>query len=309
MPVTRQQPVARDHFTAMGSTAELVVDGHQADELIAWARVAIAELEAKWSRFRDDSELNRICRRAGAGPVPASPQTLSAISKAIQLWYVTDGRFDATIRTALERSGYDRSFELVEDDATLAPPPRPAPGCSEIRVDHVGNTVELPVGSNLDLGGIGKGLAADLIATGLIERGASGACVAMGGDVRVVGSPPDGVAWAIPVEDPLDESRVLCVRFLTNQALVTSTTRFRRWRRGDAPMHHLIDPLTGASARRGVTAVIAQADETWWAEGVAKAALVAGVDDGLDLLQRLGIASVIIGDDGSTRCTSQWNAA
>ena len=53
-------------------------------------------------------------------------------------------------------------------------------------------------------------------------------------------------------------------------------------------MHHIIDPATGAPAERGVAAVIAEADEAWWAEGVAKAALVAGVGDGLALLERLG---------------------
>ena len=74
-------------------------------------------------------------------------------------------------------------------------------------------------------------------------------------------------------------------------------------------MHHLIDPATGAPARRGVTAVIAQADEAWWAEGVAKAALVSGTDDGLELLERLGVAAVVVGDDGTYRFTSRWDAA
>jgi thiamine biosynthesis lipoprotein len=292
----------------MGSSAEIVVDGHNADALLAWAQQAIAELEARWSRFRDDSELNRICEHAGLGPVSASPQTVSAIAKAIQLWYVTDGCFDATVRPALEACGYDRSFELVENDDAPTPSPPPVPGCSGIRVDHVESTVALPSGVRLDLGGIGKGLAADLVATELIERGARGACVALGGDVRVAGLPPYGLAWQIPVEDPLDESRTLCIRPLTDEGVITTTTRFRRWRRADATMHHLIDPATGTSARRGVTAVIAQADETWWAEGVAKAALVAGIDGGVALLERLGIAALILCDDGSKRRTSQWNA-
>ena len=57
-----------------------------------------------------------------------------------------------------------------------------------MRIDRDHNTVALPAGVQLDLGGIGKGLAADLVASGLVERGALGACVALGGDVRVAGS-------------------------------------------------------------------------------------------------------------------------
>jgi thiamine biosynthesis lipoprotein len=290
----------------MGSTAELVIVGNKGTELSDWAIARIEQLEALWSRFRPESELNRICRLAGAGPVPASAETLEVIGHAVALWYVTDGRFDPTIRAALEACGYDQTFRLVAPNGPAAPATHSAPGCEGVRIDREHGTVALPAGLRLDLGGIGKGFAADLVATGLVERGAVGACVALGGDVRVAGHAAGAAAWLIPIEDPRDESRKLGTRALVDQAVVTSTTRFRRWRRGDTVMHHLIDPATGAPARRGVGAVVAQADDAWWAEGVAKAALVAGADDGLDLLERLGIAAVIVGDDGSCHFTSRW---
>ena len=163
-------------------------------------------------------------------------------------------------------------------------------------VDRERCTITLPDDVALDLGGVGKGLAADIVANGLVERGAAGACVGLGGDVRVAGVSPVGGTWPIRVEDPFDESRTLCTRDLCDAAIVTSTTRFRRWSRGGRSMHHLIDPFTGAPAARGVTAVVVQADEAWWAEGVAKAALVAGVERGLELLERLGLAAVVADD-------------
>jgi thiamine biosynthesis lipoprotein len=178
-----------------------------------------------------------------------------------------------------------------------------------VRVNHASRTVTLQRGLQLDLGGIGKGLAADVIATGLVERGAVGACVALGGDVRVAGSPAGGTEWFVPIEDPLDESRLLGTRALADQAIVTSTTRFRQWRRGERLMHHLIDPATGAPAQTGVTAVVVQADEAWWAEGIAKAALVAGVEDGIDLLERLGVAAVVVDDDDMSHFTQGWKDA
>ncbi len=78
---------------------------------------------------------------------------------------------------------------------------------------------------------------------------------------------------------------------------------------GGATLHHLIDPSTGAPAANGVVAVVATADEAWWAEGVAKAALVAGADDGIALLERLGVAAVVVEADGRRRCTTGWDAA
>jgi thiamine biosynthesis lipoprotein len=292
----------------MGSTAELVIVGDAGSGLAHWATARIEELEALWSRFRPESELNHICRLAGAGPVPASAETLDVVGRAVALWYVTDGRFDPTIRKALEAGGYDRTFPLVSPVGPAAAA-HVAPGCDGVRIDRDHGTIALPEGTQLDLGGVGKGLAADLVATGLVERGALGACVALGGDVRVAGRAPDGAAWQVPIEDPREETRTMGTRTLLDQAVVTSTTRFRRWQRGDAVMHHLIDPATGAPARSGVSAVVAQADEAWWAEGVAKAALVAGTDDGIDLLERLGIAAVVVEDDGSIHCTSRWEHA
>jgi FAD:protein FMN transferase len=304
--VTATEHVVSHRFEAMGSTAELMIVGDASGDLVEWATARIEQLEATWSRFRPESELCRLGRRAGARPVPSSSEMVDAIGKAVALWYVTDGRFDPTIRTALDACGYDRTFRLVAPDGPAVQPSRPAPGCDGVRVDRDGGAVTVPAGVELDLGGIGKGLAADLVATGIVAQGALGACVALGGDVRVAGHPAYGTAWSIPVEDPLDESRTLGTRVLVDQAVVTSTTRFRQWRRGDAVMHHLIDPGTGTPSRRGVTAVVAQADEAWWAEGVAKAALVAGIGAGIDLLERLGVAAVLVGDDGRYHFTSNW---
>jgi FAD:protein FMN transferase len=307
VPLTTTGAVVAHHVEAMGSTAEFMVVGGATAALVEWAVDRLAELEASWSRFRADSELRALDRSAGAVAVAVSPDLVDAIGRALALWYVTDGLFDPTVRRALEEIGYDRTFrEVASTGPAPAFVPRPTRGCDGLQVDRAHSTVTLPEGIVLDLGGVGKGLAADILATGLVERGASGACVSIGGDVRVAGSPVEGDTWSIRVEDPLDESRALCTRQLVDEAIVTSTTRFRQWSRGGKALHHLIDPFTGAPADRGVTAVVAQAEEAWWAEGIAKAALVAGVEPGLGLLERLGVAAVLVDTNGVHHCTGSW---
>jgi thiamine biosynthesis lipoprotein len=307
--VTSTDGVVTRQVTAMGAPAELMIIGGAGPALLEWAVERLSQLEASWSRFRPDSELRDLDRYAGAGYVPASADLVDAIGRALSLWYVTDGLFDPTVRRSLEEIGYDRTFrEVAPTGPALVIEPRPTRGCDGVNVDREHSTVRLPEGVELDLGGVGKGLAADLVATGLVERGAAGACVGLGGDVRVAGSPVDGNIWQIRVEHPLDESRTLCTRTLSDEAIVTSTTRFRQWSRGGKALHHLIDPFTGAPAERGVTAVVAQAGEAWWAEGIAKAALVAGVTRGLQLLERLGVAAVVVDAQGAQHCTTNWEA-
>ena len=303
--MTRVEEAVAYQVVAMGTTAELMIVGGETS-LLEWAVARLASLEASWSRFRPDSDLGRLQECAGAGPAAASPDLIDAVGRALSLWYVTDGLFDPTVRRALEAIGYDRTFrEVTATGPALVDLPRPAPGCVGLRVDRERGTITVPEDVYLDLGGLGKGLAADVVATGLVERGAVGACVGMGGDIRVAGMAPDGGPWNIRVEDPFD-SGTFCTRTLGDDAIVTSTTRFRRWSRGGRTLHHIIDPTTGSPADRGVSAVVAQADEAWWAEGVAKAALVAGLDAGFALLNRLGVAAVLFDSEGGHRCTGAW---
>jgi FAD:protein FMN transferase len=301
--------VTHERVTVMGTFGELIIVGGTDAASTAWAIERLEQLEQSWSRFRPGSELRDMDCRVGE-PAAASPDLIDAVGRALSLWYVTDGYFDPTIRRALEAVGYDRTFGAVAPHgAALAQPAVPAPGCDGIRIDREGRTLLVPEGVAVDLGGIGKGLAADIVATGLVERGARGACVGLGGDVRVAGAPPAGETWPIRVEDPLDEAATMCTRHLRDAAIVTSTTRFRRWSRGGQTLHHLIDPATGAPADNEVLAVVATGPEAWWAEGVAKAALVAGLHDGIALLERLGVAAVVVETDGRRHATTAWEPA
>jgi thiamine biosynthesis lipoprotein len=305
-------------FPAMGSTAHVVVLGGTAADL-DWVERETERLEALWSRFRPDSDVARCTGAAGAGPTVVAPETLALVERALHAWRATDGHFDPTVLRALEAAGYGDSFERVRArpqartvvssappgrpaidvlvDDLLRDPSVPAPGCEGVTVDREHGTVTLPAGTGLDLGGIGKGAAADHLARGLVARGVPGACVALGGDVRAVGAIPGGAPWPIPVEDPFDVNRTLLVVPLRDAAVVTSTRLIHRWVHRGTAQHHIIDPVTGRPADRGVAAVVVTADEAWWAESLAKAALVAGPRGGVALLEHHGVAGWVIDDD------------
>jgi len=268
---------------AMGSTAHVLL-GDAPEGVAAWALAEIERLEQCWSRFRRDSELAQLHERAGQW-TEVSPPMLLALTCAADLHRATQGRFDPTILAALEHVGYDRSFEGVETDSARlggGDACLPAVGFDRVEIDIDSARVRIPAGMRIDLGGLGKGLAADLVSRGLIDRGARTALVSLGGDMRARGEPPGG-AWQIPVEHPAHQNRVAFVHALRDGALVTSTRRIRAWTRADREYHHIIDPRTGDSTRTQVVAVVAAAAESWWAEGIAKAMMIAGIDDGCAL--------------------------
>jgi thiamine biosynthesis lipoprotein len=171
--------------------------------------------------------------------------------------------------------------------------------------------VRLPPGTRLDLGGIGKGRAADLVATHLSRRltdlGATdhGVLVNLGGDVRCVGAPAPGEPWRVDISDPRDRRASLATLALPHGGVATSTTARRAWTTPDGPAHHLIDPRTGASADAGVVAATVVAADASWAEVLAKAILVGGIDEGFDHVERLGLAAAALTDDGRLVATER----
>jgi thiamine biosynthesis lipoprotein len=71
----------------------------------------------------------------------------------------------------------------------------------------------------------------------------------------------------------------------------------RRWETRTGTRHHIIDPRTGTSASSGIVAAVVLADEAWWAEGVAKAAIVAGAVKGAAMVERLALGGWLVRED------------
>ena len=254
----------------MGSEAHIALTGGTAGHLER-AQARIAELEARWTRFRDGSELCRL-NRSPETPVIVSADTYCLLEHAVTAWERTGGAYDPTVLPALRAAGYDRDFRAVTDGPS--PLPLPSPGCAEIDLDPRTRCVILPAGVEIDPGGIGKGLAADLVTAELLDAGVAGAMVGLGGDLRVRGEPPDGDVWSLAIEHPIDRHRHLVRLGIADGAVATSSTLRRRWRRGGTDQHHLIDPRSGRPTATHLVAATVVAADGWWAEAATKAVLV-----------------------------------
>ncbi|HEX7521287.1 MAG TPA: FAD:protein FMN transferase [Acidimicrobiia bacterium] len=287
-------PCTEARVRAMGTDVYVIaVDGPR--DLSAWVAERLERLESRWSRFRPSSELCQLNAAAGH-PIVVSRSTYEVVARAVDAWRWTAGRYDPSVLSALVASGYDRDFDDVDPVGDGPPPkPVPAPGCAGIGLDPMTRSIRLPLGVGLDLGGIGKGYAADLLATETVAAGALGALVNLGGDVRAAGAlPSDG--WIVDVEDPLDAG--LGQLAVTEGGIATSTSLRRTWSRGDEQLHHLVDPTTGKPATTGLVSVTVIAGECWRAEVLAKAAFVAGPVAGRKIINEAGASGLFLHDDG-----------
>ena len=290
--------VREARFRAMGSDAHFIVVSSDA-WLIDAAVARIDELEQRWSRFIATSEISELNRQAG-NAVAVSPDTVLLVERAVEAWRVTGGGFDPTVLGAVIRAGYDRSFDELE--ATVRPGTSAlGKGSTDIVVS--GSTVMLPAGVGFDPGGIGKGLAADIVVAELVAAGAEGVCINLGGDLRVSGRAPGGADWTVAIEHQLAAAPVAFVA-LKEGAVATSTTLRRRWQVDGRERHHLIDPWTGEPSESDLTLVSVVAGEAWMAEVLAKAELLRGSARVFDLVGGTGAEALAVTVAGNLLATA-----
>jgi thiamine biosynthesis lipoprotein len=264
----------------------------------------VDQLEHRWSRFLPDSDITRL-NLAGGQPCTVDPATVNLIETMISAWHETEHDFDPTLLPDLVRLGYAVSWKHPDRVTTLDSMARPRGRMDQIEIQD--NVVTLPRGLTLDPGGIGKGLAADLVAQHLLQLGALGALVDLGGDVRVAGRAPDGVAWTIAVEDPFESDAFRDTVRMREGGIATSSQRKRRWSgEGASPAHHLVDPRTHASADTSVQTVTVLATTAGRAESLTKPGFLRPPRDYLAWLPTRGAAGLLIDAEGREFATDNW---
>ena len=276
------QLVTERRFESMG--CEVVVGGATASELRAIERL-FGERDRVFSRFRPDSELNRVNRSAGR-LVSLSPLFAETLAHALDAARDTEGLVDPTLGAALDAAGYDRDF------TSLGPVPEPAgegsPG-SWRSVRLIGRRVVFPHGVCLDLNGVVKALAVDDALRLLSGDG----FVSAGGDLAASGE----VTVALPDGEPV---------LLRRGAVATSGTAKRRWLRAGELAHHLIDPRTGRPSGSPWEQVTACGATCLAADVAAKAGYLLG-DAGSAWLDRRGIPARFLAADGAATANETWH--
>lgn len=262
--------------------------------------------EARFSRFRADSELCRLSALAGRD-VTVSSDMFEVLAMALTYWRETAGLFDPLILPELEAAGYDRTFSAVprfhEEMPALGRSFRPNFGL--VALDEVGRRVRLPAGARLDLGGIAKGWIIDRLSRVLSPHGPY--LIDVGGDMAAWRAGSDGgPGWVIAVADPLRLERDLCWLRVVNAAIATSTTIRRRWNRGGRWLHHIIDPRIGTPAASDLAQVTVVAPTAAAADVCAKTALVLGSEAGLHWLTERSLPALLVVSHGELLRTPGW---
>lgn len=302
-------PRARYEFESrhMGVVFRIVL--YAADEMAAAAAAKaafsrVAELDRVMSDYNPHSELMRLCKANDSAPgvsVPVSRDLFDVLSKGQAVAQESGGAFDMTVGPIVQLWRIARRTQQLPDKEELKAALAKV-GSEKMMLDPKTRTVTLKVpGMRLDLGGIGKGYAADAAMTVLRSRGFPRALVAAGGDVTTGDPPPGQEGWVVDIA-PIGKGEPSRTLKLVNASVSTSGDLYQFVEIGGVRYSHVLDPRTGLglTGRRSVSIVAPTGTQ---ADSLTKAASVLSPNKALALVERRGAVAFIVvkeADDAPT---------
>jgi thiamine biosynthesis lipoprotein len=222
----------------------------------------VRKLDAVFSDYREDSELNVLCRNPIKEPHRVSKELFEVIAYAQEVSARSNGAFDITLGKDTKR------WRAKRDGATEGEPSKePATTTSyrDLVLDPKKQTITLLKPLQLDLGGIAKGYIADRLMAKLKEEGITRAAVTVGGEIVLSEAPIGKKGWRIGLSDP--RKKITGTLELTHTALSTSGDSYQFFENDGERQAHLIDPKSrkGKANRLNVTTIAptAMAADAW----------------------------------------------
>lgn len=281
----------------MGTIVEIKAFGDDRGGVLNAIDRAFSEmerLEMMMSHYRGDSEISLIEKKAPQW-VKVSPEVFEVLSEAIKVSKLSEGAFDITVGILGKVWNFEDGKERIPTSKELKAL-LPFVDYRYIELSPEDFAVRLKKkGVRLTLGGIAKGYIVDRAMDVLKENGIEEALINAGGDIEVMG---EGRAWRIGIQHPRQRGSIIGILTVYNGAVATSGDYERFFTKDGVRYHHLLDPRTGMPAR-GVQSVTIVAPQAWYADALATAVFVMGVEKGRRLIKDLeGVEGVIVDGKG-----------
>ena len=268
---TAKTPEATRQIFAMDTVMDFYAVGDGAGDVLTDAAREINRLEALLSRTRESSEVY-ILNETGSAAL--SQETAQLLRDALTYAQITGGAFDITVAPLVDAWDIHGDDPRVPDDAEIADL-LTLVGSGHLHLTD--GSAALDEGCAVDLGGIAKGYASDVVADLYRERGIQGGWISLGGNVYAHGTKPDGSLWNVAIRDPNDPAATAAMVQLSNQFAVTSGGYQRYFTAADGTVYqHILDPKTGRPAESDLLSVTIVAKNGAMADAWSTALYVMG---------------------------------
>lgn len=270
------------------------------------------------------TNVKTINDNAGSAPVEVDDRILSMLELADQMYQTTNGKLNIAMGSVLNIwHNYREAAEAAETDAdnklpTMEELEAAAQHCdiNNVIIDADAKTVYLADPEmSLDVGSVGKGYAVEQAAQAAEARGLTSALISVGGNLRAIGTKPDGSQWVGGVENPWNSSEVytngsstVAAVKMSDLSLVTSGDYQRYYVVDGVRYHHLIDPATlwPAAYFDGVSVL---APDSGVADCLTTGLFCQPLEDGMKIVESLdGVEAMWCTPDQQVITSSGWDS-
>lgn len=254
----------------------------------------IRQLNAIFSDYEPDSELNRLCKTAGMGrSVPVSRELFEILETSVALSQKSGGAFDITVGPLVRMWRKARRNKQLPDTRQIADA-RTLVGYQMVKLDRLARTVELTkAGMQLDLGGIAVGYACDDVLKMFQARGLTRVMIDASGDI-LCGEPPPGKAgWVVGIAPNTADGPPSRHLLLKNAAISSSGDLFQHVEFNGVRYSHIVDPETGLGLiDRSLVAIVAK--DCISADALSTTVSILGPERGLKLIAEDPVSAAFI---------------
>ena len=294
----------------MGTFAEVSIysnDEKTAGKAVEEALNEMERMDRIMSNYRNDSELSQLNSKAAKSPVPCKGELLDVIEQSLYYSELSGGAFDITVSPIVTIWGFFNEKWQVPSDKEIE---RLLPAVSYKNIIiNKGNDPKKPdtisfknPQTQVDLGAIGKGYAVDKAFTIVKKYGIQNACINLGGNMYVLGTPPGKDAWKVGVQHPRNRNEILGYLELKDEATATSGDYERFFEIKGKRYTHIIDPRTGRPVSDTIAVTVVAPTGTQ-VDALSTSVFVLGPEKGLALIKKIPGADALIiykGKDGKT---------
>jgi len=256
----------------MDTVMDLTAYGKNGADGIAAAEKEINRIDALLSVGNTDSEIAQL---DAAQTTTVSGETAALINRALAVSKMTDGAYDCTVYPLVSAWGFFSGDYRVPDASEIEELLADV-GWEKVSVD--GTTVTMPSGTQIDLGGIGKGYASAQAKKALQDAGVTSAIVSLGGNISALGQKPDGSNWTVAIQDPADTSTYFGLLEVADKCVITSGGYQRYFEQDGKTYWHILDPATGYPADSGIISATVVSTDDVLSDGLSTALFVMGLD-------------------------------
>ncbi len=284
------------------------LSAEETDALRFGVEAALGRVNKLMSTYRRGSEVSRFNASGGGGWIDVSRDTATVIAEARRAASVSGGGFDVTVGPLVDLWGFgpaDRngvpSDEAISDASAHTGP-------EAFQFDPARGTIRKTRSQvRLDLSGVAKGHAVDLVAAYLEALGFDRYLIDVGGELKARGRKADGSLWRVGIERPVPGQRLVQrVVAVDGGAIATSGDYRNFFERHGRRYSHTIDPRTGRPVQHQLASVSVLSDRAMSADALSTAMMVLGPEEGFALAERMQLPVMFLlrSEDGIVERTT-----